>query len=206
MAMEATHVLFAKNLKPLLKIKNESSFFAGSIYPDSRYVTGLLREKTHGPGTPQDPFIDHLSDFEKGWATHLLYDRIAGSSLRQLLKQNPDSSTEALITMTAMKLLEDQQSYERLKDDVIIFQTMEIPPCPLGEPKEKLETYYHSIQQLYLKRPGVEDYRHFFENFISSKEYVEQIFTEMEKLLRNIKIKKQILAIYDQVINGFLST
>ncbi|PJA47154.1 hypothetical protein CO172_02970 [Candidatus Uhrbacteria bacterium CG_4_9_14_3_um_filter_36_7] len=202
MAMEATHVLFAKNLKPRLNVQNEPAFFAGSIYPDSRYLTGLPRQKTHGLKRLQNPFSLDLSDFEKGWATHILYDQISGTYLREIISGNPDTSNQALITMTAMKLLEDQASYKKIIDPNIIFQTMEIPKCPCKESKEKLEMYYHLNEQLYYTSPNIEAYQYFFEKLMPSKTYVDQVIDEANQISKNSRLKLEVLQIYNQVINN----
>lgn len=42
MALEATHLRFALDLLPKLEVKDINDYLAGSIYPDSRYTTGII--------------------------------------------------------------------------------------------------------------------------------------------------------------------
>ena len=199
MAMEATHVLFARDLQKNLSIEDASAFFAGCIYPDSRYVTRISRDLTHGADTPQNPFANGLSDFEKGWGTHFLYDHLEGRRMRELLAGDPDSSREALITMTAMKLLEDQQSYDRLGDEAgHIFKTMRVDTSPKGEDVSAIRAYFEMNTELYAKRPELDDYRRFFQRFIPSPEYGEQVIREAQRLSDQQEMKREILAIYDR--------
>lgn len=199
MAMEATHVLFARDLQKDLFVKDPSAFFSGCVYPDSRYVTHVSRDITHGIDTPQSPFIIGLSDFEKGWATHLLYDQLGGKRMREFLEGDPDFSREALITMTAMKLLEDQQSYDRLGGEAAkIFRTMRIDVSPKGEDVDAVRAYLEMNAELYAKRPEFDDYRRLLQKFIPSSEYIEGIIHKAKRLLTQWEIKESILTIYDQ--------
>lgn len=199
MAMEATHVLFARDLQKDLSIEDPVAFFTGCIYPDSRYVTRVSRDLTHGIGTPQDPFAKGLSDFEKGWATHFLYDRLEGRRMRELLEGDPDTSREALISMTAMKLLEDQQSYDRLGNEAErIFKTMRIDVSPKGENVDAIRAYIEMNTELYARRPELDDYRRFFQKFIPLPEYGEQVIREAQRLSDRAEVKRAILAIYDE--------
>ncbi|HLD81917.1 MAG TPA: hypothetical protein VJA22_01770, partial [Patescibacteria group bacterium] len=81
MALEATHIRFAVDLKDLLKISNMDHYISGTVYPDSRYVTGVDRRLTHQE-TLIDPYLVG-NDFEKGWAVHLICDDIQWMLLKE---------------------------------------------------------------------------------------------------------------------------
>lgn len=201
MAMEATHVLFARDLAPDLEIGDKPAFFAGSIYPDSRYLTRVPRKNTHGTGTPQDPFASGLSDFQKGWATHLLYDRLGGNRLRKLMAKDHDTSRKAVIAVTAMKILEDQQSYDRLGSEAArLFQTMAVGERPIGEDETLIRTYYEINADLYRERPALNDYKDFLHQLIPSPEYVEEIIREAQEFLQNDQLREAILSVYDETL------
>ena len=55
MALEATHIRFAFDLKDVYDVSDIDAFVSGSIYPDSRYVTGIDRLATHPEGYLNDP-------------------------------------------------------------------------------------------------------------------------------------------------------
>ncbi len=158
MAFEATHVRFARDLKPFLKVTNEADYYAGCVYPDSRYVTGISREETH----TEIPLNLSLSDFEKGWFTHLVYDRTVS---KDYLKNTPWEGVpvkglgEHWQQMTAAKLVEDQLSYDLLQDDVAILKTLAAPKTPpRNEDAPALERYYAKLRELYQHKPSLEDY------------------------------------------------
>lgn len=201
MAMEATHVLFARHLGEALHVQDKAAYYTGCIYPDSRYVTGVDRRVTHGEGTPQDPFKNGLTDFEKGWATHLLYDRISGEHLRRLLEESPDVSKKALIEMTAMKLLEDEQSYDLLGEDASrIFGSLRIDHPPRGEDSELLRKYIDMNIALYRSKPERREYHSFFEKIVPQHpEYADAVLSVAEKIDHDNELKKKVLSIYQEV-------
>ena len=84
MAMEMTHVRFAKELQEILNVSDVNAYYCGAIYPDSRYFTGLPRVRTHGEHSPKLSSLQNATDFEKGWATHLYYDEVATAKLRSI--------------------------------------------------------------------------------------------------------------------------
>ena len=74
MALEATHMQFALDLKDEYQVIDLEKYIVGSIYPDSRYVTGIDRTLTHGEWILADDFT--VDDFHKGWQVHQLADNI----------------------------------------------------------------------------------------------------------------------------------
>jgi hypothetical protein len=47
MALEATHIRFALDLKDTYGVNDVHAFVSGAVYPDSRYVMGIDRIATH---------------------------------------------------------------------------------------------------------------------------------------------------------------
>ena len=61
MALPATHIRFAAALCERLGVADLPAFFSGTLYPDSRWLTGVDRQRTHGrrhldPEFPADDF------------------------------------------------------------------------------------------------------------------------------------------------------
>lgn len=119
MAFEATHVRFALDLADALRIQNVQTYLSGCVYPDSRYITRISRELTHGPL----PSVDGATDFEKGMLTHHWYDELVGPKYMEHSSwPGPVKGMgEAWMYMTAVKLVEDQQSYDALRDGTSVF-------------------------------------------------------------------------------------
>ena len=66
MALEATHIRFALDLKDKYQVKDLEKYISGTIYPDSRYVSEIGRELTH-PKDYLDWDIFAVDDFKKGF-------------------------------------------------------------------------------------------------------------------------------------------
>lgn len=140
MALEATHIRFALDLKEIYEVSDIDAFVAGSIYPDSRYVTQIDRLATHPDDYLQDPMFK-TNDFKKGWHAHLLADTVQGKLMKELLPMvKSGSGEESWIERTAIKILQDI-------DDVRKFDILKYLPCldhvenPNGEDIEILRSY-----------------------------------------------------------------
>lgn len=164
MAFPATHVRFAMDLAPFLSIQDLPSYYAGSLYPDSRYFTQVAREATHGPNCPHDPFAAGLTDFERGWATHLLYDETVGAEMQAIIpatypRTRADSGMDDWwACLTALKALEDLQSCAQSSVlDALRSAMSDQHPC--GEDPAQLREYYGLIaKKVYPHTPTWERY------------------------------------------------
>ncbi len=121
MPLAATHIRFAVDVMDAVPVTDLDAYVSGTIYPDSRYITGLQRSLTHSaeliPG-----FLRGADDFKKGWAVHLVCDR----EMKRLAYENfPEffahedvqGTNDAWVSITAVKVLQD---VEVLKDFSII--------------------------------------------------------------------------------------
>lgn len=151
MALEATHLCFANELKDRFCVTNKNTYFTGAIYPDSRYLTQTKRTLTH----PKDYLswdLDRMDDFRKGWFTHLLCDKLHGEILKEWFPDIFVGDTvprgEVWMRHTALKILRDI-------DDVKKFDIVDVLPCldvvgnPNGENMERMKQYNRIIQKLY---------------------------------------------------------
>lgn len=165
MAMEMTHVRFALELISDLDVQDRGAYLSGAVYPDSRYYTHIERDKTHGDHVPVDPFNRELTDFQKGWATHIFYDRQNKLPITALspIDLGPLSlNSPSHVFHTCVKLIEDRHSYDVAERSNELLYQMEIPLAPNGEDQTKLEHYYQVLRELYMKKPEIEDYLRYF--------------------------------------------
>lgn len=86
MALEATHIRFAFDLKAIYGVQDIERYISGAIYPDSRYITGVDRLITH-PEHYRDWDLKNINDFQKGWFAHLLADDIQREIIKEFLPQ-----------------------------------------------------------------------------------------------------------------------
>lgn len=202
--MELTHVRFALDLQEWLNVKGERAYLLGSIYPDSRYLTGLSRHATHGTDSPRDPFHEE-DDFKKGWATHVLYDEMTAGPV---MAQTPFSRSElaqgneAWQEMSAVKLVEDMQSYEVLGERGRVITTLKFREAPQNESMEKLIAYTRLQETLYREQPTLETYKKFWIEFGVREDLAESIIERAGKYLDNSSAATSIAAIYNQTLEA----
>jgi len=159
MAMEGTHVRFARDLAPYLKIVDFDAYYSGAVYPDSRYLTGIPRDATHGTDCPHDPFAVGLTDFEKGWGTHLVYDAMASLEKETALAMIGDDVREdGWAFHSAIKLVEDRQSLELFRGDMSILLGLRAVKRPFDEDEATMKRYYDDLNDAYAGTWSFEEY------------------------------------------------
>jgi hypothetical protein len=164
MAMEATHIRFARDLATSMRVTDFVSYYSGAVYPDSRYATGVPRFATHlGASCPRDLCTSDMTDFEKGWATHLCYDRTSAAIRRETLVGIPDEwRADDWAFATAVKLVEDMESVRALGADIALARNLVATEHPCGEDLRVMERYYADLCAAYASAcDDPEDYRAF---------------------------------------------
>lgn len=159
MALEATHIRFALDVQDVFEVKDINRYISGCIYPDSRYTTGIDRMLTHDDSQMAKAFWEH-DDFRKGWATHLLYDKLQFSVhtdwFKDMLKKcNPEmTGEEDWIVRTALKILQDIDDLQRFSIKPYLYVLNHIE-TPNGEDEEKVRRYTRFLIDIYQKSPNV---------------------------------------------------
>jgi hypothetical protein len=134
MALEATHIRYALDTKNRFGVVDVNKHVSGSVYPDSRYPTGIDRTLTHDDSQMKKDFWCD-DDFRKGWAAHLLYDKIQHSVhtdwFKDILKK-PDAEItgeEDWIIRSALKMLQDIEDVKQfnIKQHLSALQHVENP-------------------------------------------------------------------------------
>lgn len=150
MALPVTHIQFAVDLESELDITHRDAYISGTVYPDSRYVSGIDRTSTHYAGLIDYIFSD--DDFLNGWAVHFLCDQVQKDvfeeSFSDLMSTYEPGSEEWWIAFTALKILQD----------VALAQSFRIAPytkhldhvdARAGEQVELVQRYNQALQSVY---------------------------------------------------------
>jgi hypothetical protein len=204
MALEATHIRFALDLKNKYGVKDIEKYVAGSIYPDSRYVTEVDRMATH-PENYKDWDMKRIDDFRKGWFAHLLADNIQWDITKELLPRVFEGSQgqggERWIKYTAIKILQDL-------DDVKKFDISQYLPYlahienPNGEDMKRMKQYYDIFPLMY-GRPNAVDidscYR-MWKAFGINDELAAKVKSQAEGYSQDESIMDTILKIYPAML------
>lgn len=203
MAMELTHVRFARDLKDRLGVEDESAYYAGTIYPDSRYMTKIDRNLTHAGSSPRDPFLVGLSDFEKGWATHLLYDRLVHPQyvgLSPWPEEKTEQGNHVWQFISAAKVVEDMQSYQEMDGDVAMILDIDFQQRPNDEDPAIMRAYAQIQKTLYQQPPTLEHYRNFWVTLSSNTIVIDGVMKNVDEMLSDPPLQEKIRGIYACVL------
>ena len=209
MALQATHFRIAKDLAETIEIKDLEAYYCGALYPDSRYRTDIPRSDTHGPQCPHNPFDPSLTDFEKGWATHLLYDEISGAMQKAIMP------TDMIHTMnldhtwayfTAIKIVEDMFCVDAIGTDISILTKLVVQETPNNELIDILYEHYSSLDTLYgSQSPSFEHHQQQFLDMNLPKAIIADMRLIAEELMQNETEAQKIKTIYDETLRQILA-
>jgi len=205
MAMEGTHVRFARELLEVADVTDIQAYYSGAVYPDSRYITGVAREVVHPRGVSLPEDFEGKSDFEKGWLTHAYYDEHAGGRLKEMFGiEKIGQGDDAWVKVTAAKMIEELASLKVLGDNVKVFSALSFAESPNGEKRELLKKYY-KIQNGYCANGSgrVENFTDIYRAFVSEGMWGDLIKTT-ESLSADNEIVKKIEAIYPAVVSKII--
>lgn len=193
MALKCTHIRFALDLKDKYHVVDLTKYISGTIYPDSRYITGIDRNLTH-PNDLIGDFLQSADDFKKGWAIHLICDRVQGQLHREkfhkLFDQVPvGQGSEAWVRHTALKILQDIDDFAKFNIEQYLPGLAYIEN-PNGEETSKLKRYNHIFQKMYGGKTAItiDDCCEMWLAFGIGKELVEKI----QETVRIYSIDKKI--------------
>lgn len=205
MALEATHIRFALDLKDKYQVKDVAQYVAGAIYPDSRYFSGLDRILTH-PTDFMDWHWDEADDFKKGWFVHLLADRIQWLVIKEdlpdILEGKYGQGSEVWIKHTAIKILQDLDDANKF-DIKQCFPYLKFITNPNGEDADKIKAYHESLPKIYtdLTKLNIGSYHEMWKEFGIGGELAEKIKFQAEQYRQDTKLMAAIGQIYQKMLN-----
>jgi hypothetical protein len=148
MALEASHIRFALDIKDRLGVQDIDAYVSGSIYPDSQYITGAGKLATH-PKEYQNDRIFFSSDFRKGWFAHLLCDTAQQQCMKEMLpKTFNGTDQESWEKRTAIRILQDIDDAKRF-DLAKYLLCLRYIETPNGEDPEKMHEYNDIFPDMY---------------------------------------------------------
>lgn len=185
MAFPGSHIKFAAKKEAELGIEDKERYYSGTIYPDSRYATGIERSKTHSLDLlPVDKFTD---DFKLGWSVHQLCDHEQAEIIFDLFpKLNTDEKTSQWwIEFTAVKLAQD---FIEMKDFGIKPYLSYISHVETFFEKEDpvtIRDYFGSIQQAYQNLAIPETYNIICDSLHINETREQKVISSAESVLEN---------------------
>lgn len=207
MALEASHIRFALDIKEKLRIRDLKRYLSGIIYPDSRYVTKIERELTH-PLELLDTGYTTLDDFNKGCYAHLLYDNVLRNYTKETVPELfsdignfSDSGRELWLRMTVLKIFQDIDDIKNF-DIKAYLPVLEYINNPNGEDLNKLMIYNKYFQNMYADPESVtlENYYEMWRFLGIGNILVNRLKIQTKKYLHNETVKKFIKTVYRETL------
>jgi len=205
MALEATHIRFALDLQDKYQVKDTEKYVVGTIYPDSRYFTGIDRVLTH-PTDYADWNWEEADDFKKGWLAHLLADKIQWQIIQEVL---PDifmgdygHDRETWVKHTAIKVLQDIEDAKKFNIKLYL-PYLEFAANPNGEDIEKVRESNQAISKLYTE-PGkldINSYHKLWESSGIGGELIKRLIGQAEQYRADRRIMTVVNSLYQKMLN-----
>jgi hypothetical protein len=204
MALEATHIRFAVDLKDKYQVRDMEDYVVGAVYPDSRRKTGIDRELTH-PKNFREWDLGQLDDFKKGWFTHLLCDSLQSRCIKRLFPgifiEEITAGSPGWISLTAIKALADIDDFTKFNIKAFLPNTHKIHTHN-NEDELLLSQFYGSINQAYgeAKPFSLEEYGMKLTRLGMPEEYAIKITTRTKHYAQDKKALTKILQIYPEIL------
>ena len=227
MAAPVGHIICALALlnSGTVKIADPQAFYAGTLFPDIRYITSIERKATHQLKESNLSYVKKAdSSFELGRRFHVFVDHKREEYMREkgayAFVENGPYSTQML------KMVEDTILFDKLKGR---FETAEIFDHVYPEEKtykidDKALQAWHLILKRYLDpRPSINISRYYqaikayknafgvpdrlFKDFwTSAKTLVSFLYAyiQIERLSRDEKLRAIVLDFYENKINELI--
>ncbi len=208
MALEATHIRFALDLKEKYEINDIEKYIVGAIYPDSRYVSGIDRTLTHNSAILKSEFTK--DDFHKGWQAHQIADVVQTKIIKECFadllpafaKKNKFASGE-WETFSALKIIQDMDDMQKFDLASCLKYLENYAFNPNGESLTDIKKYNQIMVDLYKnkKRTTVEDNCRMWLALGVNKEAGERIKRQTEKLLGDKQTVEKVKNVYREMLN-----
>jgi hypothetical protein len=200
MALPATHIRFAATLSKALGVTDMAAYLSGTIYPDSRWVTGVAREQTHDRRCLDSDFGS--DDFTRGWHVHCRCDRIQGDIHHLLLDGlSVLTADERWIRMAAAKLVQDMN--DAVQGDVAACLDLLCDArTPNGEPAADVAAYLDAVRRAYGRRakPDWSDYAGLWRDVGLDQERISRIEQYAAHILTDASLVADIRAAFDRMV------
>lgn len=207
MALAATHIRFALDLKSEYDIKDIKKYLSGTIYPDSRYLSDIDRNLTHNNNVLAPEFAK--DDFKKGWQLHQICDMVQNKKRKELLPEltvphDDEWNTKEWVLATVGKIIQDMNDMQSFNIQTYLNDLDEYIISPNNENVNDIKKYYQAIKKLYWgkKTTTLEDYGKMGLAIGLTKAHWKKIMPKLTEIQKNKKLVKRIGAIYPAMLKS----
>ena len=206
MALPATHIRFALDLIDRLPVRSRTSYLAGTMYPDSRWLTGLGREATHADIHLRRRFA--TSDFRLGWHVHCRCDQIQSTLMQHSFPELVAfDDGRRWVYLSALKMLQDGCDL-RAVDMVRAMTGLTAVETPNNENPERINAYYDGVREIYgnKKHMDPEDYRRLWQMVGLSPDRLDAVMDDLAQIAKNAESMKRIQDLFPRMRAAFIAS
>jgi hypothetical protein len=208
MALWATHIRFAIDLQNRFGIKEINKYISGTVYPDSRYISGLDRSLLHNDSLLEPGFAN--DDFKKGWQVHLICDKIQLLGQKKIFFDMPSihrsraGFSQAWIDATALKWLQDMDDMQRF-DIQPYLKFLKTAYNPNGEDIKDIIKFNQIIIELYLNKSKINSNDAYITGIKLGigKDIMKKVKEKLEKYLKDIDIARKSRLMYGEMLEYY---
>jgi hypothetical protein len=208
MALECSHIRFALDIKDVFGVQDMEKYISGSIYPDSRYVTGFERPLTHNNDYLSKDFWAE-DDYKKGWVAHLLLDLTQKAIFNDVFKdllgtQNIEQGNDTWVKRSGLKVLQDMDDFTKFDLEKHL-PYLKYYEASNNEPAEDMKKYYETVARMYAGKDKVtiQDSVALVTGWGLDPELAKQVGASAVKLEQDSFVKENIVKVYDQALALF---
>jgi hypothetical protein len=200
MALAATHIRLALDMADRYPVKDLPQFISGTIYPDSRWLTGIDRGLTHGDRFLQKDFA--RSDFTYGWHVHCMVDHVQ-ARLYKTLFPNAEAldRQQRWILLSAAKVIQDRHDLGKfdLQGGIGLLNYAE---APAGEDIQIVRAFNKIIRETYKGRDKdrLPDYYNLWTGVGLEAIVAGKVMDQVKKLLSDTKLVAEIESTYVDIV------
>lgn len=205
MALEATHIRFALDVIDEYNVCDIKKYISGAIYPDSRYVSKINRNLTHGKEILMPEFA--TDDFRKGWQVHQICDDIQNKKRLELFPElfvNFKEGETEYIVASAIKIIQDMNDFKGF-DAQIYLKCLDYVCNPNAEKIDDVIKFNQLMKGLYenKKEIMIENYNDMWIALGVGEELADRVISKTREYLNNPELVVRIQLVYDEMIKCY---
>jgi hypothetical protein len=201
MALPATHIRFAATIVDRLAVSDMAVYLSGTLYPDSRWVTGFDRRLTHDRSCLDPEFPS--DDYTLGWHIHCACDRIQATLYAGLLEGPSKMDPEAWwYRISAAKVVQDINDASQMDIGDHIAK-LRHSRTPNGESGEAVAAYLAYVRDTYSRTipPGWADYVRLWTRVGWDRRRIYRIERQVDQILMDKALVFSLYGIFDRMVN-----
>lgn len=201
MSLQVTHIRFAKDLSDMLSISDLDMFISGTVYPDTRYITGIDRAKTHDAELMRK--FHSADEFVRGMAAHYLCDELTNEIRDEWFEIEGEHiwGGDYWITSTAMKIIQNLKDFKGLNVHEALSHLTIISPRN-GESPDLIRKFFDVLKKVYSVKQEItiEDEMKIWSILGLDNDRFHAVYEKTKEFQKNAELVQRIEDVYDESI------